>query len=124
MELSLDSSKGHIITRYELDAFYIDDKPYHQSIILTPETIITSWHRSHVSEIIEADLAQILTSKPEIVLLGTGKQIVFPDASIIHFFQKQRIGFEYMNTAAACRTFNVLSAEDRRVGAMLLLASA
>lgn len=124
MQLSEDSNQGHVITGYELDAFYIDKQPYYQSLILTPDDIITSWQRSHVSEITEADLPQILESKPEIVLLGTGKQIVFPDAKITHFFQKQGIGFEYMNTAAACRTYNVLSSENRRVAAMLLLAKA
>jgi uncharacterized protein len=59
--------------------------------------------------------------EPEVVLLGTGPRQHFPEASFAARFLRANVGFEVMDTGAACRTFNVLVAEQRRVVAVLLL---
>lgn len=63
----------------------------------------------------------LLEFDPELVLLGTGRRQVFPDACFGARFLQAGIGFEVMDTGAACRTFNVLVSEQRRVVALLLL---
>jgi uncharacterized protein len=64
--------------------------------------------------------AHILEFEPELVLIGTGQRQVFPEAAFGAQFLRSGIGFEVMNTGAACRTFNVLVSEQRRVVALLI----
>jgi uncharacterized protein len=56
---------------------------------------------------------------PEVVLLGTGVRLYIPEIDITAYFNSRGVGFEVMDTGAACRAFNVLIAEDRRVVAVL-----
>ena len=65
---------------------------------------------------------KILARKPELALLGTGARLQFPDRRALAPLQEAGIGVEVMDTAAACRTFNILLAEGRRVVAALLVA--
>lgn len=69
------------------------------------------------------DLAALTTSGAELVILGTGHQQVFPPAAWLGLFAQQRIGLECMDTAAACRTYNILASEGRKVIAALILDS-
>ena len=62
-----------------------------------------------------------LDFEPEILLLGTGDRIQFPVAEIMSIPATRGIGMEVMDTAAACRTYNILMAEDRRVAAVLFM---
>jgi uncharacterized protein len=63
----------------------------------------------------------VLMRAPEIVLLGTGPRLRFPSPAVYASLLKARIGVEVMDTAAACRTYNILAAEGRRVAAALML---
>ena len=63
----------------------------------------------------------MLELEPEIVLLGSGRRLVFPRQEIFGQVLGRNIGLEIMDTAAACRTFNILAAEGRRVAAALIL---
>ena len=65
--------------------------------------------------------SHVIAQRPEIVLIGTGTRQRFPERSILTALLTRRIGVEVMDTAAACRTFNILVAEDRRVVAALFL---
>jgi uncharacterized protein len=69
----------------------------------------------------ETDIAPVLELEPEILLLGSGRQLVFPRQEIYGQVLGRNIGLEVMDTAAACRTFNILAAEGRRVAAALIL---
>ena len=63
----------------------------------------------------------LLEHAPELVLYGSGARLRFPGAQVMHLFHARGIGFETMDTFAACRTYNVLSMEGRRVLAALLI---
>ena len=65
--------------------------------------------------------AYFLTLKPEILLLGTGAQLRFPHPRLYRQLIAAGIGMECMDTAAACRTYNILMGEDRKVVAGILL---
>ena len=84
------------------------------SLILSPEQLIEDWLETEAELTIEA-MQQVLDLKPEVVLLGTGEVMKFPEANILQNCHAARIGVEVMNSAAACRTYNVLAAEGRRV---------
>jgi len=93
-----------------------------RSAILTAERIVTDWPPRTVAELTEEHLRLVLALEPELILLGTGEQQQFPAANLQRLALDARVGLETMTTPAACRTYNVLVQEGRRVAAALLLA--
>ena len=69
------------------------------------------------------DFAGLLQHRPELVLLGTGATQRFPHPRLLSALSDARVGVEMMDTRAACRTFNILIAEDRRVVAALIVGA-
>ena len=94
---------------------------YQRSLILTPERVIPDWRPRHNEDLTEQDFVPILSMQPEILLLGTGSRLCFPAAELSASILAARVGLEVMDTAAACRTFNILLSENRKVVAALLL---
>ena len=92
-----------------------------QSLILTAQQLITDWEPNQLDELTSAHLDTILNLEPELVLLGTGVRQQFPAIEILSPLHRASIGIEVMDTAAACRTFNILVAEDRHVVAALMM---
>jgi len=95
-----------------------------RSAVLTADRIIFDWPPGSIGELRAADLQAVLALEPEIILLGTGERQVFPDAEIRSAVQRAGVGFEVMDTRAACRTYNVLLQEGRRVAAALIVSDA
>jgi uncharacterized protein len=94
---------------------------YRSSLILTPQRVISDWRPSRQDELSEQDFELALSLQPEILLLGTGSRLRFPAARLTASILASGTGFEVMDTAAACRTFNILLSEKRQVIAALLL---
>lgn len=94
---------------------------YTSSLILSNTESVTDWSVAHISELALHHFEPAWRNKPEIVLLGSGRQLVFPDNEIRYRFAIEGIGFETMDTAAACRTYNVLLSEGRDVMALLII---
>ncbi|MBN4052973.1 Mth938-like domain-containing protein [Gammaproteobacteria bacterium AH-315-K14] len=90
------------------------------SFILSPKHLLRGWPPTDVNSLKEEHLDAIIELQPELILLGTGPTLTFPDPKIMMRIHKQRIGVEVMDTAAACRTFNILMAEGRIVVAGLM----
>lgn len=86
-----------------------------KSVLIGTNGEINSWSPQSISEFNQEHFELFEKYKPEIVLLGTGKQLKFPPQDCLSALQKKNIGYEVMDTAAACRTFNVLVAEGRDV---------
>lgn len=78
------------------------------------------WHATDFDSLAAEHLMVALDFKPEVVLLGCGATMRFPNPEILAPLHRQGIGVELMNTAAACRTFNILAAEGRDVVALML----
>ena len=89
--------------------------------VLVSGELLDDWPVRSVAAITEADVAAILETKPEIVLLGSGKGFTFPEQALMMPLHKLRIGVEVMDTRAACRTFNILAQEGRNVVAALVI---
>ncbi len=92
-----------------------------QSLILTSQQLIIDWEPNQLDELTAAHLDTVLNLEPELILLGTGTRQQFPAMDIMLPLHQARIGVEVMDTAAACRTFNILVAEGRHVAAALMM---
>ena len=92
-------------------------------VVLTPERI-EPWAIESFEALAEADFERLRDLKPEVALLGTGARQRFPHPRLSRALAESRIGLEVMNTAAACRTYNILMAEGRKVVAGLIPESA
>ena len=92
-----------------------------RSCLVTAGRLITDWPPATFAELAPAHLGAIFELAPELVLLGTGPAQRFAAPEVRSEFARRRIGLEVMQLGAACRTFNVLVQEDRRVVAALFL---
>ena len=121
MDLLLQRPGNHVYIRaLTEDGIRVGDNWYQGSLILSAATVTPGWSVKRVEDLDETALQPVLGLKPEIVLLGTGARQVFLPAELMMVFHARGIGVEVMATPAACRTFNVLVSEERRVVAALL----
>jgi uncharacterized protein len=121
MQLNLEPQHGsYQIRSYQPGAVIINDKTYTQSVIVSA-TELFDWQPQSLSELTSEHLQVILERKPQLFILGTGEKQIFPPTATIAILINNKIGVEVMDTGAACRTFNVLIAEGRKVMAGLLL---
>ncbi len=122
MKLNLEQDvQSHRITAYGIGYVALGEKKLERSLILTPRSVLEDWDPQRAEEINAETMAALLELDAEVVLLGTGKQQQFPDAAVFAPLLARGLGVEVMDTAAACRTFNILAAEGRRVAAALLM---
>jgi len=121
MRFTQDSSSGiNVIRAYGGGELRVNENIYRGAVILSASTVLAEPNIQNLDDLIAIDVSRILALEPELVLLGTGVRQIFPVASFGAQFLRAGIGFEVMDTGAACRTFNVLVSEHRRVAALLL----
>lgn len=122
MRLSLElSAAANVIRAYAEGLVTINDHHIRQSVIVTPERLITDWPPQQFDELASSHFQALVELNPEIVLLGTGKHQQFPSPRLTHPLLSRGVGLEIMDTGAACRTYNIIMAEGRRVAAALLM---
>jgi uncharacterized protein len=119
MQLSRDSTALHYIRSWEPGRVRIADRWVAGNVIVAAERIIESWTAIAPSALTLADLEPALALEPTIVLIGTGAEQSLPDVELMAALAARSVGLEIMSTPAACRTFNVLLQEQRRVVAAL-----
>ena len=93
---------------------------YEHPIVVTPEQL-APWPVVRSSSVSADDVTALLAHTPEIVLIGTGARLEFPPAAVLRPLIDASIGYEVMDTGAACRTYGILMAEGRRVVAALVV---
>jgi uncharacterized protein len=121
MKLTLDANtRVTLIRSYTNGELRVGEQVFHRSCILTPDLVIPEWRPTKVEDLQEEDLQVLFEQKPEVVLLGTGNRLEFPPVKIRGAFARAGVALETMDMGAACRTFNVLVQEERRVCAALL----
>jgi uncharacterized protein len=122
MRLTQDPSSAiRLIRAYGGGELRINEDTYRETVIVGATSVLTLPDIRDMNDLGNFDPARILALDPELVLLGTGQRQIFPAAAFRARFLSAGIGFEVMDTGAACRTFNVLVAEQRRVVALLML---
>jgi len=121
MDLTFQKPGDHLFVRSVSDAgIQVVDNFYKEALILSAREIIPGWPVKSVEDIEQRHLEQVLELEPEVVLIGTGARQTFLPPVLMMFFYSRNIGIEVMSTDAACRTFNVLVSESRKVVAALL----
>lgn len=121
MKLELDTGEGNLIRGLAEGAILVGNESLSQPFILTIDHLIRDWAPPAVEDLSPSDFEAILALEPEVILLGTGTRQRFPPARLTAAILRQGVGIEVMNTAAACRTYNVLAGEFRRVAAALFI---
>ena len=121
MRFTQDSASTiNVIRGYGGGELRVNEDVYRDAVIVSPSAVIVEPNVHGLQDLEQVDLARILALKPELVLLGTGPRQSFPPPAFGAQFLRAGIGFEVMDTGAACRTFNVLVMEQRQVAALLL----
>jgi uncharacterized protein len=122
MKFSEDNpGEGFVITAYGSGSVSIAGKDYVSSLIVNADHLIDNWSATNIDSLCEEHIAAIIELEPELVLLGTGQRLVFPPVQVYASLIQRNIGIEIMNTPAACRTYNVLMSERRKVTAGLII---
>jgi uncharacterized protein len=99
----------------------INESRHERSLIVMPDRIVEGWGGGGFAALTSADFERVCALAPDVVLIGTGRAQRFPAAATLRPLIDARIGFEVMDSAAACRTYNILMSEGRRVAAALLI---
>jgi len=121
MKFSIEATHPNTIKAYGPGTIKIGSRVYEQALIVSPSEIIDDWSPQTPEELQADHIERFLTLDPEIVILGTGARLRFPAPAITRSLMAAGVGFEVMDTASACRTYNVLLGEDRRVVAGLMM---
>ncbi len=122
MRFTQDSTSATLLIRaYTAGELRVNEDTYRETVIISATAVLRLPDISTMGDLASLDPSRILALDPELVLLGTGPRQIFPAASFRAQFLSAGIGLEVMDTAAACRTFNVLVAEQRRVVALLMV---
>ncbi len=122
MKFTQQNAAGvNLIRRYGPDFVVIGDDEIRASCLVTASTLNRAWPPRNVAELEPAHLAALFELAPEVVVLSTGARQTFPRAALRAEFATRKIGLEVMEIGAACRTYNVLVGEQRKVLAAVLL---
>jgi uncharacterized protein len=124
MKLHLASNTAqNTFTGYGDGFVLLNGRKITRSAIVTPEQVIEPWATAGFAALTSEDFRSLLTLSPEIVLFGSGSAFRFLRPVTTQALSAAHIGVEVMDTPAACRTYNVLLAEGRRVAAALIIES-
>lgn len=110
-----------VIRAYAPGRINVSETLLTRSFILTPDRVVEDWPPQRFEELKPEHLEAALALEPEILIVGTGAEQHFLPAELMAAVAKRGIGLEVMDTAAACRTYNVLLSEDRKVVAALFM---
>ncbi|MBM3370679.1 MAG: Mth938-like domain-containing protein [Burkholderiaceae bacterium] len=110
----------HTITGYGDCWIAVNAQTTEGSLLVMPEGMLQAWRPQQWQDIKAEDFELMIEAKPDLVIVGTGAQQRFLHPKLISQVSSQGIGVECMATPAACRTYNILMAEGRKVLAALL----
>jgi uncharacterized protein len=122
MKFTQQGAQGaNLIRRYGADFIAIGEEEIRASCIVSATTLTRDWPPRSVEELTSEHLTPLIALAPEVVVLSTGVAQKFPRAALRADFATRRIGLEVMEIGAACRTYNVLVSEERKVLVAVLL---
>ena len=116
-----DAIGKNAITGYGEGYVLVNQARHERTLVVMPDQLVTDWAASTFEALTADHLAVLLPLDAEIILLGTGPTLRFPKAEIMAPLIRARVGYEVMDVQAACRTYNILVSEERKVAAALLL---
>ena len=116
-----NQDEGYVITAYDSTNIVINGKSFTQSLIIAGDQMHDSWDVDSISALTSEHVETILSFEPELILIGTGSKLTFPAVEAYAPIISAGIGIDFMDTGAACRTYNILMGEGRGVVAGLIL---
>jgi uncharacterized protein len=121
MKMQADRPEGsNAITRHGAEGVIVNGREHRHNVLVPWRGEIIRWAVSSFDALDEASFEALIALGPELVIFGSGSRIRFPKPALLKALMASRIGFEAMDTPAACRTYNVLLGEGRAVVAALL----
>lgn len=114
-------SNVYAVKRYEPGLVKINNVTLEQSCYITQTKIEEEWPCLSIHELNEEMLDLLLAEKPEVIILGTGETQTFPEPKLFAYCATKGVGLEVMANDAACRTYNVLTTEDRDIVLALVM---
>jgi uncharacterized protein len=111
----------NLIRTYAPGLVVVNDQTYRNSLIVLPDRVIPDWPPRSVETLAAGHVEILAALETEVVLFGTGRRLRFPDSRLLAPLISAGMGFEIMDTGAACRTYNILMSEGRNVAAALLM---
>jgi uncharacterized protein len=125
MQIHLETGgQANLIRTYESGRIVVNQDSYQRSLIVLPGRVIADWPPQSFEDLALTHLEGLVPLQPELVILGTGRRQRFPRADLLAPLIAAGIGWEVMDTGAACRTYNILMGEGRNVAAALLMIEA
>jgi uncharacterized protein len=116
VKLQSDPHSGaNTITGYGDGYIEINKIPYSHAVLLSSDGEILEWGVKSFEDLNPADFTQMASLKPELIIIGTGKRQRFPKPELLKALIEAKVGFEVMDSQAACRTYNILVGEGRQV---------
>jgi uncharacterized protein len=109
------------VTAYDAAGVEINAVRFAHSLVVMPETAPVAWGPASFEALTNEHFAQIDAAAPDVVILGTGNKQRFVHPRLTSTLTSRRIGVECMDNQAACRTYNILMAEGRRVALALIV---
>ncbi len=122
MKFAQDSQEdGYVITAYDDNSVSINGKKFSQSLVVASTRLNETWDIDDIERLTSSHIELVLSFQPELIIIGTGNSLVFPAVEIYSGIIEHGIGVDFMDTGAACRTYNILMSEGRDVVAGLIL---
>jgi uncharacterized protein len=122
MKFAQDSQEdGYVITAYDDNSVSINGKTFSQSLVVANTRLKENWGVSDIELLTANHIETVLSFQPELIIIGTGNRLFFPAIEIYSGIIEHGIGVDFMDTGAACRTYNILMSEGRDVVAGLIL---
>ena len=118
---STPTQQYQTVTAYDDDGIEINLKRFNHSLLLLPESPPVAWPVTQFETLTAEHFDEINALQPDVVILGTGARQRFVHPRLIRSLSERRIGVESMDSQAACRTYNILMAEGRKVALALII---
>jgi uncharacterized protein len=121
MKITLDNPQGeYAFSNYGEGFLSVNDQKLDHGVLIFPD-YLESWGVAEVAELTADHFETFTARKPDILILGTGRQQQFPGLELRRELVRRNLQLDIMDTPAACRTYNLLVSEDRNVGAAIML---
>jgi uncharacterized protein len=117
----IQSDNKNLITGYDLNWVEVNQVRHQSSLIVTPDQLLLEWLVKTIKDINENSFEAIKSLDIEIILLGTGNTQEHLEPRLLEYFSKKNIAIESMSNQSACRTYNILANEERKVLLALML---
>jgi uncharacterized protein len=121
---STQTQQYQTVTAYDIDSVEFNAIRYQHSLVVLPEVLPAVWPVKHFEDLTPEHFEQVLATAPDVVILGSGNKQRFIHPKLIAALTAKRIGVECMDNQAACRTYNILMAEGRKVALALIMETA